>query len=76
MDDSPTPIFSPGWINFFMATGAILLASLIALALAVIFGKKRKKKRHRRYRHSSNPTLAQAGGLPPVRSEKNPPPQS
>jgi hypothetical protein len=33
-----------------------------------------RRRRHRRHRqHRRNPTLAEAGGLPPIRSEDHPP---
>jgi hypothetical protein len=32
-----------------------------------------KHHRHRRRRYRRNPTLAEAGGLPPIRSEEQPP---
>ena len=35
---------------------------------------KSRKKRHRRSRAPMNPTLAQTGGLPPMRGKNTPPP--
>jgi len=32
-----------------------------------------KRRRHRRHPRRSNPTLAQSGGLPPIRAEDSPP---
>jgi hypothetical protein len=36
-------------------------------------GKRRKWRRRRREHRPMNPTLAQTGGLPPIRSEDRPP---
>jgi hypothetical protein len=62
----------PEWLNFLAMTVAILLAGLGALIWLVKFRKKRKRK-YRQRRHEErklNPTLAESGGLPPVREEK------
>lgn len=60
--------------------GAILLPAICVLIWALFFKKKRRHKRKHR-RHSSknrrmNPTLAETGGLPPVRKSENVPEQS
>jgi hypothetical protein len=36
--------------------------------------KKKRLKRRRRDHRTRNPTLAEAGGLPPMRSDDGPPP--
>ncbi len=59
------------WLVFL----AILLLVGFAIACLVIWltlfrnkGKKRRKNRNRR--RQKNPTLAETGGLPPIRTEK------
>lgn len=37
-------------------------------------GKPRRRRRRRRDHRPMNPTLAQTGGLPPIRQERNPTP--
>ena len=66
----------PQWLNFLaMATG-ILVAAIGALLWFVTFRKKGKRKRrhcHHQEKRQLNPTLAQTGGLPPIReNEKSP----
>jgi hypothetical protein len=76
-----------GWQDFLIVSGAIVLAALVALIWIALFRKdpaqqhKRKhhrhgKKRRRREHRKLNPTLAETGGLPPIRTEQNPPGQS
>jgi cell division septation protein DedD len=69
----------PGWVEFFIMTGAIALVAIGALIWTFFFRKRRKRRRHKfhhRHEHRSpNPTLAQNGGLPPVRQEEKPPDQ-
>ena len=78
---------APGLADFFIVTGAIMLAALIALIWLSFFRKKRThlhrhrhrhhgKKRRRREHRLLNPTLAQTGGLPPIRTEEKPPGQT
>ena len=67
----------PGWVEFFIMTGAIALVAIGALIWA-FFIRKRKPQRRRKLRHhhehrSPNPTLAQNGGLPPVHQKEKPP---
>lgn len=96
----------PGWQDFFIVIGAILLVLLCVVFWAMFLRKngetrrKRRRKRHdrpgsyrerfqkstkdikqllnehqhrrRREKYAANPTLAQTGGLPPVREEKKP----
>jgi heme/copper-type cytochrome/quinol oxidase subunit 2 len=58
---------------------AILLSVGIGIACFFIwffmFRKTNKKKRKKRHRHhrQHNPTLAESGGLPPVRDPNQPP---
>jgi hypothetical protein len=62
-----------------MIFAAILLAVGIGIACFILwlflFRKASKKKRKRRHRHHRqvNPTLAQTGGLPPLRPPGEPP---
>ncbi len=61
-------------MDFFIIAGAIGLVVLVAFIWAIFFRKNSKRRRKRRHRHhrSHNPTLAEIGGLPPVRGENNP----
>jgi heme/copper-type cytochrome/quinol oxidase subunit 2 len=82
MDDglpATTSSLSPGWLDIFVVLGAILLVVIGTFIWAVFFRKKtRSRSRHRRQRADHhgrrpvNPTLAQIGGLPPVRQEEKP----
>jgi len=62
----------PQWVNFLAMALAILLAALGSLIWFVMFRKKRKRKRrpHHHEKRQLNPTLAECGGLPPLREEK------
>lgn len=71
----PTNSATADWLIFI----AILLAVGIGIACFIIWlfmfrktGKQRKLRRNRRHRRV-NPTLAQTGGLPPLRSPGEPP---
>jgi hypothetical protein len=76
MDDLPSVgTFSPAWVDFFIVFGVVALVALLTFIWAIVFhsnGPRRHKKkhRHRRKHRSLNPTLAQSGGLPPVREEE------
>jgi hypothetical protein len=66
---------SPAWANFFIMAGVFALVAISALIWVIFLrkpGKRRRKHRHRHERRSSNPTLVQSGGLPPVRPEEKP----
>jgi uncharacterized membrane protein YciS (DUF1049 family) len=71
----PTNHASSDWLIFV----AILLAVGIGIACFIIwiflFRKSSKKHRRRQKRHhrQHNPTLAQTGGLPPIRDPNQPP---
>jgi hypothetical protein len=74
--DLPTNNASSDWLPF----AAILLAVGIGIACFVIWlfvirksGKKRRKHHKRRHNRQHNPTLAETGGLPPVRDPNQPP---
>jgi hypothetical protein len=68
----------PQWVNFLAMAIAVLVASIGALLWLVMFRKKRKRKRkhHSREKRQLNPTLAQTGGLPPVREREKSPGQT
>ena len=74
--EMPTNSASADWLIFV----AILLTIGIGIACFVIWlfmfrksGKKRRKHQHRRRHRKLNPTLAETGGLPPMREPNQPP---
>lgn len=73
--DLPANSASGEWLIF----AAMLLAIGIGVACFVIWAfvfrksGKKKRKRRGRHHHHTNPTLAQAGGLPPRRDPGEPP---
>lgn len=71
----PTNSVASDWLVFI----AILLAIGIGIACFALWfflshksGKKKRKRRSRHHRHH-NPTLAETGGLPPIRQANEPP---
>jgi hypothetical protein len=69
---------TPVWVDFFIMTGAFALVGIGVLIWIFFFrkpGRRRRKHRHRHEHRSPNPTLAQSGGLPPVRQEEKPSPR-
>jgi cytochrome c-type biogenesis protein CcmH/NrfF len=67
----------PQWVNFLAIFFAVALAAIGVLLWAVVFRKKRRRKHHHKHRthHESrnpNPTLAETGGLPPLRPSEKP----
>jgi hypothetical protein len=71
--DLSTSVRTTQWLVYM----GILLVFGFALAVFVIWFtlfrksvKKRRRKRRHRHRHHKNPTLAESGGLPPVREEE------
>jgi hypothetical protein len=60
---------SSAWTVFFIILGTAIVSALGALKW-VVFSRRKSRRRHRR--HRLNPTLAQVGGLPPVRNEEKP----
>jgi hypothetical protein len=67
---------SADWLAFM----AILLAVGLGIGCFVIWlfvlrktGKKRRKQRRSRHHRKTNPTLAETGGLPPLRDPNQPP---
>ena len=80
------PTVSPAtatWMNFLVMAAVFVLVAASALVWVFYVRKRRHKHRHkhrhRRERRPVNPTLAETGGLPPVRSSEPPdtsPPQT
>jgi hypothetical protein len=64
----------PQWLNFLAMAGGILLVAVACLLWFTLFRKKRPhhKRRQRKHREPRklNPTLAESGGLPPIRGQK------
>jgi hypothetical protein len=72
----PANSASADWLIF----GVIILAVGIAIALVAVWvtvarpkSKKRKHKHRKRHHRQHNPTLAEKGGLPPLRDPNQPP---
>ena len=69
---------SADWLMFAIMVLAVGIAVSLALIWMVVYRPKGKKRRHkhRRKRHNRqhNPTLAEKGGLPPMRAPNQPPP--
>jgi FtsZ-interacting cell division protein ZipA len=63
----------PAWTDFLIVIGTTILVALVVFVWVVFFRKK-PRHRHKNRRHL-NPTLAQVGGLPPIRHEEKPPDQ-
>ncbi len=61
------------WAGVLIVMGAALLVTLAAMAWILVFRRNARRRHRRRHRHGEhhqpNPTLAQIGGLPPVRAE-------
>jgi hypothetical protein len=73
----PSNGVSADWLMF----GVMILAIGLAIGLVAIWAivyrpksKKRKRKHHKRHHRQHNPTLAEKGGLPPMRNPNQPPP--
>jgi hypothetical protein len=68
---------TPEMVDLLIMTGAILLVAIGALIWAFFIRKRGPRRRRHKSRHHHehrlpNPTLAQSGGLPPVRPEEKP----
>jgi len=79
--NSGTPLLAifeplPDWLNFAAMAGALLLGALGVLIWIVMSRKKRRRKYRKHHEHrgerKANPTLAEVGGLPPLRAAENP----
>ncbi len=63
------------WMIFLAMLLAIVIPLVSFVLWLLVFRKSGKKKRRRhkhRHKHRTNPTLAQTGGLPPVRDPDEP----
>ena len=73
--EMPTNSASSDWLIFV----AILLAVGLGIACFVVWffmfrnAGTKKRKRHHRHHRRANPTLAETGGLPPLRQPNEPP---
>ncbi|HEV2695886.1 MAG TPA: hypothetical protein VG347_23555 [Verrucomicrobiae bacterium] len=68
---------SADWVYFGLTIFAIALAIGLVMIWLVVYrpkGKKRKHKHRKRHHRQHNPTLAEKGGLPPMRDPNQPPP--
>ena len=73
----PTSGKSADWVLFAVMVLAIGLAIGLVAVWAVVYrpkSKKRKRKQRKRHHRQHNPTLAEKGGLPPLRAPNEPPP--
>jgi hypothetical protein len=62
------------WVDFSVFFGAFALVAIATLVWYFRFrSKKSRRRKHRHHRRQIKPTLAQTGGLPPVRKTENPP---
>lgn len=66
----------PQWLNFLAMAVALVLGAFGVLLWAVMFRKRRKRKYRKHHEHRGerkpNPTLAEIGGLPPLRPIEKP----
>lgn len=66
----------PQWLNFLAMFIALVLGAFGVLLWVVMFRKKRRRKHHKRRERREpskpNPTLAEVGGLPPLRPRETP----
>jgi heme/copper-type cytochrome/quinol oxidase subunit 2 len=61
------------WAGAVIVMGTAVLVTLVALVWIFFFRKKTRRRRRRRRQHNEhqpNPTLAQIGGLPPARENR------
>ena len=67
---------SADWLIFAVMILTIGIAIAIVVVWMTVYRPKNKKKRRKQRRHhrQHNPTLAQTGGLPPMRDPDEPPP--
>ena len=63
---------TPGWVDFLITAGAIALVGIGALIWSIFIRKPGRRRRKYRHHHRNEPpsaTLAQSGGLPPLRAK-------
>ena len=58
-------------MGILMLVGAVVIPALAGLIWILFFRKNSRRRRRRREPRTANPTLAQTGGLPPVRRREN-----
>jgi len=66
---------TPEWADFIIMAGAFALVAIGALIWVLFLrkkGRRRRKHRHQRGDHSSNPPPAPAGEQPPARPANEP----
>jgi hypothetical protein len=62
------------WLDFSVFFGAFALVAIATLVWYFrIRNRKIRRRKHHRHHRQIKPTLAQTGGLPPVRKTENPP---
>jgi hypothetical protein len=69
-------MLTPGemqWVQVSIFFGAFALIAIITLVWHFRFRNKKSRRRKYRQHRQIRPTLAQTGGLPPVRKTENPP---
>ena len=73
---NPSSGQSSDWLMFLVMVIAIGLGvSIVAVWVLIIRPKDKKKRRkHHRHHRQHNRTLAESGGLPPMRDPNQPPP--
>jgi len=66
----------PQWLNFLSMLVALVVGVFGVLLWAVMFRRKRRRKYRKHHTHRGerkpNPTLAELGGLPPLRTDGKP----
>jgi hypothetical protein len=67
MQDLSQAAFS--WISFFAIVGAVIFGVAAVFFWIQFFRTKRKRKRRHHGHDRIKPTLAEVGGLPPVRTD-------
>jgi hypothetical protein len=66
---------TPEWVDFLIMLATFVVVAIGAMIWVLFFrkpGKLRRKHRHHHEHLSSNPTLAENGGLPPIRPGEKP----
>jgi hypothetical protein len=58
-------------MGILMLVGAVAIPALAGLIWILFFRKNSRRRRRRRESTATTPTLAQTGGLPPIRHKEN-----